>query len=488
MIVPFQQGGGSRAISGSRLALEIRCISMKGNIGAGAALAAVIAAAAAHFLVPREAPWAALFLECATLLGDLFAALLKASAPFVVFLSLLCAFLPESMEDQTSLKCPPSDASDSAAPSSVRRVWRRAFGLYVLSMTGTAAIALVLSLLWWQGKENSPTFLQETVSAAGEGEVLPTFSVVKDLLGALDAFSGLFTGYALFAVLLCGAAAGLWLGRSVRRSTGEPSSGQNIRSLALHLFLAANAFFRGFLRGLLRILPLGLFGLLTGLLEEYGAEGLARYGELALFMAGVTLFVGLLFLPLLYAAALFFGRGKTNFGAALREAYSVLGRVLRESALPAFATRSSLSNIPVNLALASSLGLHKKTADLLVPLAAVLHMPGAAVTIASVTVFCAAALGVSIDGVSLFVLLPATVLAAAAASGIPNGSVLMLPAILGLAGVSPADQALCISVYFAADILQDAVGTALNSSGDIYLAAAAERSVPVAETDGPQRL
>ena len=205
-------------------------------------------------------------------------------------------------------------------------------------------------------------------------------------------------------------------------------------------------------------------------------------------MIGTQRFGLIIFLPLLYASALLFRRGQIGFGAALREAYAVLGRVLRESALPAFATRSSLSNIPVNLALASSLGLRKKTADLLVPLAAVLHMPGAAVTIASVTVFSAVALGVEIDGASLLVLLPATVLAATAASGIPNGSVLMLPAILGLAGVSPADQALCISVYFAADILQDAVGTALNSSGDIYLAAAAERSVlgNGAETNGPQ--
>lgn len=452
---------------------------MKGNIGAGTALLAVAAAAAVHFLIPREAPGAALFLECATLLGDLFASLLKASAPFVVFLSLLCAFLPDSTENDASRKGSPSDTSDSAAPSSVRRVWRRAFGLYVLSMTGAAAIALVLSLLWWQGEENSPTFLPETASVVGEGETLPIFPVVQDLLGALDAFSGFFTGYALFGVLLCGAAAGLWLGRSVRRNMTEPSSSQPARSGALRFFLAANAFFRGFLRGLLRLLPLGLFGLLTGLLEEYGAEGLARYGELAVSMAGVTLSVGLLFLPLLYALALFFGHGERRVGpgAAFGEAYAVLGKVLRESALPAFATRSSLSNIPVNLALASSLGLRKKTADLLVPLAAVLHMPGAAVTIASITVFSAVALGVSIDFSDVFLLLPATVLAATAASGIPNGSVLMLPAILGLVGVSPADQALCISVYFAADILQDAVGTALNSSGDIYLAAAAERSV-----------
>ena len=468
---------------------------MRGNIGAGVALAAVIAAAAAHFLVPREAPWSALFFECATLLGDLFASLLKASAPFVVFLSLLCAFLPEQMpglravRDESSANSPDSDADFS-----VRRVWSYAFWLYALSMTGAAVIALALSLLWWQGEGGAPAFVPETSSVANETVSLSTLPFAHEFLSVLDRFSELFTGYALFGVLLCGAAAGLWLGRVVRQSPwGTPSDFLSLtdrcRVRALSFFLAANAFFRTFLRGLLRFLPLGLFGLLTGLLEEYGTEGLARYGELALFMAGVTLVVGLLFLSLLYAAALLFGPKKIKFSAALSEAYAVLGKVLRDSALPAFATRSSLSNIPVNLALASSLGLRKKTADLLVPLAAVLHMPGAAVTIASVTVFSAVALGVEIDGVSIIVLLPATVLAATAASGIPNGSVLMLPAILGLAGVSPADQALCISVYFAADILQDAVGTALNSSGDIYLAAAAERSVlgHGAETNGPQR-
>lgn len=467
---------------------------MKGNFRAAAALMAVIAAAAAHCLLPREASWTAFFLECSMLLGDLFAALLKVSAPFVVFLSLLSAFLPEKMPGQQTGRSEPA-ANSSDSDSLVRRVWSRAFWLYVFSMTGAAAIALSLSFFRWQGEVGVPAFLPVGASPADKVVSLPSLPLVHDVLSALEDFSELFTGSALFGVLLCGAAAGLWLGRAVRRSPrgtffNPRSRAGRCRKRALSFFLSANDFFRRFLRGLLWFLPLGLFGLLTGLLEEYGTEGLTRYGELALFMAAVTLSVGLLFLPLLYAAALLFGSkgGRTNFGAAFREAYAVLGRVLRESALPAFATRSSLSNIPVNLALASSLGLRGKTTKLLVPLAAVLHMPGAAVTIASVTVFCAAVLGIEIDGTSILVLLPATVLAATAASGIPNGSVLMLPAILGLAGVSPADQGLCVSVYFAADILQDAVGTALNSSGDVYLAAAAERSVlgNGAETVGPR--
>ena len=428
-----------------------------GGLSAMHAILSIVAAAEAHLLLSgRGAPWD-LALECAALAGDAFAALLKAAAPFVVFFSVAAGFLQHSNE---------ADAARPKRGAHERRVLLRAGVLYAASMTGAALMAYGASLFWWRVLRTPPASLGGIdlgVDAAGTAQnASAILSALENGVHLLEGFSNLFRGESIFGLLVAGALLGALLSRSPLRSNA-------FAARLSRTVLCVNACCVSLLQKLLAWLPLGLFGLLTGIFQRSGPAELLRCGELGLLMAGETLLIGFLLMPLLYAA----GR---SFKAPLHEIFSTFVIVLRESALPAFATRSSVANIPVNLALANRLGLRAQACGLLIPLAAVLHMPGAAVTLASVTVFCTSALGIPMDAATLFLLVPATVAAAAAASGMPNGSVLMLPALLGLAGVPPTAVALCISAYFAADIIQDAVGTALNSAADIYLAAAADRS------------
>lgn len=429
-----------------------------GSLSAGSAILSIGAAVLTNLLLSgRGAPWDFAF-ECASLAGDAFAALLKAAAPFVVFLSVAAGFLQHQNDAGAS---PQKNRSLHE-----RRVLLRAGALYAASMTGAALMAYGASIFWWRIFRTPPTSLQSAAPEVETTEELPHFPAILTSLESgvrmIQDFSDLFTGERIFGLLLAGLAAGALLSRTSCRA----NSAAAVFSRTL---LRLNALCVSFLKKLLAWLPIGLFGLLTGIFQRSGPAEILRCGELGLLMAGETLLIGFLLMPLLYAA----GR---SFKASLHEIFSTFAIVLRESALPAFATRSSVANIPVNLALANRLGLRAQACGLLIPLAAVLHMPGAAVTLASVTVFCTAALGIPMDAATLFLLVPATVAASAAASGMPNGSVLMLPALLGLAGVPPTAVALCISAYFAADIIQDAVGTALNSAADIYLAAAADRS------------
>lgn len=59
-----------------------------------------------------------------------------------------------------------------------------------------------------------------------------------------------------------------------------------------------------------------------------------------------------------------------------------------------------------------------------------------------------------------------------AAAGIPNGSSVLLPTLLGLFGCGDSTAAV-MTAYFVISVLQDSVGTALNSSSDAFLTVAA---------------
>lgn len=146
--------------------------------------------------------------------------------------------------------------------------------------------------------------------------------------------------------------------------------------------------------------------------------------------------------------------------------------VLRRSALPAFASRSSLANIPFNLELCEAHGVPGSLSNIAIPLGAVFNMPGAAVTMAALLTLL---LG---PQVGLWAIPTAALLAFGASFGIvgiPNGTGTMLPTIFAFLALPPDQQLLGMGLYFAASVVQDPFGTALNSSSDAFLTIATYR-------------
>ena len=155
-----------------------------------------------------------------------------------------------------------------------------------------------------------------------------------------------------------------------------------------------------------------------------------------------------------------------------RNPYPIVFTALRESGMVAFFTRSSAANIPVNLALCERMDLEEDTYAVSIPLGATINMGGAAITITVLTLAAVHTLGISVDVPTALLLSIVAALSACGASGVPGGSLLLIPLACGLFGISNDIAMQVVAVGFVISILQDSAETALNSSTDVVFTAA----------------
>ena len=125
--------------------------------------------------------------------------------------------------------------------------------------------------------------------------------------------------------------------------------------------------------------------------------------------------------------------------------------------------------------LCSDLGLDEEYYSVAIPLGATINMDGAAITIAIMSLSAAFTLGIEVPFFMAVLLCFVATLGACGASGVPGGSLLLIPMACSLLGI--ADQSIAMQVVgvgFIIGVIQDSVETALNSSGDVMFAATAE--------------
>jgi serine/threonine transporter len=219
-------------------------------------------------------------------------------------------------------------------------------------------------------------------------------------------------------------------------------------------------------RIVIRLAPIGIFGLVAGNLAESGLSVLGGYVRILTVLLGCMLAMALLINPLIVWV-------KTR-----RNPYPLVLTALRESGVTAFFTRSSAANIPVNLALCERLDLEKDTYAVSIPLGATINMGGAAITITVLTLAAAHTVGIQIDLPMALLLSIVAALSACGASGVAGGSLLLIPLSCSLFGISNDIAMQVVAVGFVISILQDSAETALNSSTDVVFTAAVAAKSP----------
>ncbi|EIK52292.1 serine/threonine transporter SstT [Stutzerimonas stutzeri TS44] len=358
--------------------------------------------------------------QSAGLLGDLFVAALKAVAPVLVFV-LVIASLANHRHGQ---------------PTHIRPI----IMLYALGTLAAAVVGVSASFLF-------PTELVLVRQAAdvtppsGVGEVLRTllFNVVDNPVKALIA--GNFIGILAWAIGL--GFAFRHAGESTRQLVNDLSSGVSL-----------------IVKVVIRLAPLGVFGLVANTLAASGFETLLGYLRLLLVLIGSMLFTALVVNPLIV------------FWQIRRNPYPLVLTCLRESGITAFFTRSSAANIPVNLQICQRLGLHKDTYSVSIPLGATINMGGAAITISVLTLAAVHTLGIPVDLPTAVLLSLLASVCACGASGVAGGSLLLIPLACGLFGISNDLAMQVVAIGFIIGVVQDSAETALNSSTDVLFTAA----------------
>ena len=313
-------------------------------------------------------------------------------------------------------------------------------GLYLVGTVAAALVGVLASFLF-------PTTLvlaiadESTRAPSGIGQVLQTL-LMQVFSNPIDALVN-----ANYIGLL---AWGVALGLALRRA------GQTTRTVMADMAQAVIKV----VRWVIVLAPLGIFGIVASTLASNGLSALTDYLHLLLVLVGAMLFVALVVNPLIVLLVT-----RSN-------PYPLVLTCLRESGITAFFTRSSAANIPVNMGLCQKLGLHQPTYSVAIPLGATINMAGAAVTISVLSLAAVHTLGIPMDLPTALLLSVLAAVGACGASGVPGGSLLLIPLACGLFGIDNDVAMQVVAVGFVVGVVQDSAETALNSSTDVVFTAA----------------
>ena len=208
--------------------------------------------------------------------------------------------------------------------------------------------------------------------------------------------------------------------------------------------------------------PIGIVGIMFTNISTNGVGVFVDYGKLILLLVGTMLFTSLVINPIIVAICL------------KRNPYPLVFKCLKTSGIPAFFTRSSAANIPVNMQLCEELGLDKDFYSVSIPLGSTINMDGAAVVITIMSLVTARTLGINVPLPLAVLLSIISTLGACGTSGVAGGSLLLIPMACSLLGISQDISMQVVAVGFIISVIQDSVETALNSSGDVIFTATAE--------------
>ncbi|KAB7652572.1 serine/threonine transporter SstT [Sutterella faecalis] len=359
------------------------------------------------------------------LLGSLFVAALKGVAPILVFVLVMSSIANQQIAGDRHIK-----------PIVV---------LYLLGTFAAALIAVGASFLW-------PTAIALSVTDQAVSAPSGIMEVFRNLLlQAVDNPVNAISKGNYISILVWAIAMGVVL-RHAHSSTRE-------------VLLDAARAVEFIVRLVIRFAPFGIFGLVASTLATTGLEAFAGYLKVLAVLVGTMFFIALVVNPFLVWLCI------------RRNPYPYTLMTLRESGVAAFFTRSSAANIPVNLEICRRLGLPEATYSISIPVGATVNMQGAAITITVLTLAGVHTLGMPVDVLSAIFLSFVAALCAAGASGVPGGSLMLIPLACGLFGIDQNTAMQVVAVGFIIGVVQDSCETALNSSADaLFTIAACKRA------------
>lgn len=354
-----------------------------------------------------------------SLLGTLFISALKAVAPILVWVLVMASIANHRQGQKSNI--------------------RPVLILYLLATFFAALTAVVASFMF-------PSVLTLVVN---ESQLSPPENIAEVLKGVLinvvanpvDALiNGNYMGILAWSI-------GLGLALRHAKDTTKALT-QDLADAVTNL-----------VRVVIRLAPIGIFGLVSSTIATTGFEVLAGYLQVLIVLIGCMLFVALVVNPLIV-----FWKIRSN-------PYPLVWACLRESGVTAFFTRSSAANIPVNMAMCRRMNLDEDTYSVSIPLGATINMGGAAITITILTLAAVNTLGMPVDVPTALLLSLVAAVCACGASGVAGGSLLLIPLACSMFGISNDIAMQVVAVGVMIGVLQDSAETALNSSTDVLFTA-----------------
>ena len=382
----------------------------------GSLVKQILVGLVAGILLAWLAPEAA---KMMSLLGTLFISALKAVAPILVWVLVMASIANHRQGQKSNI--------------------RPVLILYLLATFFAALTAVVASFMF-------PSVLTLVVN---ESQLSPPENIAEVLKGVLinvvanpvDALlNGNYMGILAWSI---------GLGLALRHASDTTKAlTQDLADAVTNL-----------VRVVIRLAPIGIFGLVSSTIATTGFEALSGYLHVLVVLIGCMLFVALVVNPIIV-----FWKIRSN-------PYPLVFACLRESGVTAFFTRSSAANIPVNMAMCRRMNLNEDTYSVSIPLGATINMGGAAITITILTLAAVNTLGMPVDIPTALLLSLVAAICACGASGVAGGSLLLIPLACGMFGISNDIAMQVVAVGVMIGVLQDSAETALNSATDVLFTA-----------------
>ncbi|WP_340615944.1 serine/threonine transporter SstT [Xenorhabdus entomophaga] len=355
------------------------------------------------------------------LLGNLFVGALKAVAPVLVWVLVMSSIANHKAGQKSNI--------------------RPILFLYLIGTFLAAVVAVIGSML----------FPSTLALVANDAQISPPENIIEVLRGVLlnivanpiDAIlKGNYVGILAWSIAL---------GIALRHAN------ESTKLLVQDLSEAVTKL----VRVVIRLAPVGIFGLVSSTIATTGFDTLLGYAHLLTVLISCMIIVALIVNPLIV------------YWKIRRNPYPLVFECLRESGVTAFFTRSSAANIPVNMAMCRRMNLDQDTYSVSIPLGATINMAGAAVTITVLTLAAVNTLGITVDIPTAILLSVVSVIGACGSSGVAGGSLLLIPLACSMFGISNEVAMQVVAVGFIIGVLQDSAETGLNSSTDVLFTAAA---------------
>lgn len=356
-----------------------------------------------------------------SMIGDLFVGALKAVAPLLVFVLVINAL------------CNASRAQGMG----------RIVLMYVLSTFIAGVVAVIACYIFPIHLTLAGVEAAENTAPSGVAEVIANLlqKIVSNPFGSLTEAN--FLGILTWAILI---------GIALRMASDSTKAFMSDIAEAVSQVV----------RWVIAFAPFGVMGLVYNAVYTSGLNIFKEYGLLIAVLVVVMFFIALVTNPLL----VWFNTRENPYPLVLR--------CLKDSAIMAFFTRSSAANIPVNMELCHKLGLNEDTYAVSIPLGATINMAGACVTITVLSLAAATTMGISVDPVTAIILCVLSAVSACGASGVPGGSLLLIPVACSLLGIDSTIAMQMVGIGFIIGVIQDSCETALNSSSDVVFTASVE--------------
>lgn len=214
---------------------------------------------------------------------------------------------------------------------------------------------------------------------------------------------------------------------------------------------------------IISLTPLGIMGIVFYSITSNGLLALINYAYLILVLVGTMLIYVFLINPIIV------------FLFIRENPYPLVIKCLQLSGIPAFFTRSSAANIPINLEICKESKVKEDIYSVSIPLGATINMTGAAITITTLTLAAAHTVGISVSFPMAVILSLLATISACGASGVAGGSLLLIPLSASLFGISTEVASQVVAIGFVISIIQDSCETVMNSSSDVLYTIAVDR-------------